>query len=120
MTDTTIWLAIVGVCGGAVTILGFLEKIISIRKVLRGPSIEISNRISNLELMFKEKCDKYDRYLDSDKRRIEILEQEQTVMMQSQFAILNHLCGSEKDNTEQVKSALKALQSYLTTKGITI
>lgn len=109
-------LLILAICGGIVTLVGALEKIISAGRILGSPYAEHTRRITALEA----RCDKYDRYFDSDKQRIQDLEQALSIIIQSQFAILSHLCGGDKGETEQLKAAQTELQKYLTLRGIKV
>ena len=108
------WAIILAVCGWVVVIINAIEKIVGAGKALNAPNAEQDRRLAALEA----RCDKYDRYFDSDKQRIADLEQMLSVLMQAQFALLSHeINGNDLDKLKEVQSKM---MDYLTKRGITV
>ena len=114
MDLTTAWAIILAICGGILTIINAVEKIVGAGKALNAPNAEQDRRLAALEA----RCDKYDRYFDSDKQRIADLEQMLSVLMQAQFALLSHaINGNDTENLRKVRDDMLA---YLTKRGISV
>ena len=114
MDITTAWAIILAICGGILTIINAIEKIVGAGKALNAPNAEQDRRLAALEA----RCDKYDRYFDSDKQRISDLEQMLSVLMQAQFALLSHaINGNDLDKLKEVQGRM---MDYLTKRGITV
>ena len=116
MTDASIWLTIIGICGGIITIIGALEKIVSTGKAIGAPAAELTRRVSALEA----RCNEYERFFHSDKQRLTDLEQALSIMMQAQFALLSHAVDEGGTGTGQLKEARERMLEYLTVRGIKI
>jgi len=108
------WTVILAICGGIITITGAVEKIVNTGKVINAPNEEQNKRLKALE----ERCDKYDRFFDSDKQRLNDLEQSLSVLMQSQFALMSHAING--NDIDKLKKAQGDMLEYLTKRGITV
>ena len=105
------WTVILAICGGIITIIGAVEKLVNAGKVINEPNVEQNKRLDALEA----RCDKYDRFFDSDKQRLNDLEQSLSVLMQSQFALMSHaINGNDIDKLSRAKDDL---ESYLINRG---
>ena len=105
---------ILAICGGIITIIGAIEKIVNAGKFINSPNVEQDKRLDALEA----RCDKYDRYFDSDKQRLADLEQSLSVLMQSQFALLSHAING--NDTDKLKTVRDTMLEYLTKRGISV
>lgn len=114
MEPATFWGIILAVCGGVITLINAIEKIVSAGKTINAPNVEQNRRIAALE----ERCDKFDRYFDSDKQRIADLEQMLAVLMQAEFALLSHAING--NDIEKLKQVQSTMMDYLTMRGITV
>lgn len=56
METIPFWAVVLAICGGIVTIIGAIEKVVGAGKVLHAPNAEQNRRIAELE----KRCDKYD------------------------------------------------------------
>ena len=108
------WAVVLAICGGIVTIIGAVEKIVNAGKFVNAPNVEQDRRLDALEA----RCDKYDRFFDSDKQRLTDLEQSLSVLMQSQFALMSHAING--NDVDKLKKAQNDMLEYLTKRGITV
>lgn len=114
MELSAMWAIILAVCGGILTIINTIDKVVGAGKAINAPNEEQNRRIAALEV----RCDKYDRYFDSDKQRIQDLEQMLSVLMQAQFALLSHAING--NDTDKLKEVQGTMMAYLTNRGIKI
>lgn len=114
MELTAMWAIILAVCGGVLTIINAIEKVVGAGKALNAPNVEQDRRIAALEL----RCDRYDQYFDSDKQRLNDLEKSLSVLMQAQFALLSHAING--NDTEKLKEVQGTMMDYLTKRGISV
>lgn len=114
MELSAMWAIILAVCGGILTIINTIDKVVGAGKAINAPNEEQNRRIAALEV----RCDKYDRYFDSDKQRIADLEQMLSVMMQAQFALLSHAING--NDTDKLKEVQSSMMGYLTHRGIKV
>jgi hypothetical protein len=114
MELSAMWAIVLAVCGGVLTIINTIDKIVGAGKAINAPNVEQDRRIAALEV----RCDKYDRYFDSDKQRISDLEQMLSVLMQAQFALLSHAING--NDTEKLKEVQSHMMDYLTNRGIKV
>ena len=108
------WAVVLSICGGIVTIIGAAEKIVNAGKYINTPNVEQDKRLDALEA----RCDKYDRFFDSDKQRLNDLEQSLSVLMQSQFALMGHAING--NDVDKLKKAQNDMLEYLTKRGISV
>lgn len=112
--DIPMWTVILGICGGIITILNTVEKLVGAGKAINAPNHEQDRRITNLET----RCDEFDRYLRADKQRIEDLEMSLSMLMKVEFALLSHaINGNDLDKLKDVQSEML---DYLSKRGISI
>ena len=114
MNLSTAWAIILAICGGLLTIINVVEKIIGAGKAFNAPNVEQDRRLAALEA----RCDKFDRYFNSDKQRIADLEQMLSVLMQAQFALLSHAING--NDTDKLKEVQSHMMDYLTMRGISV
>ena len=114
METIPFWTMVLAICGGIITIIGAIEKVVSAGKAINNPNVEQNKRIAALE----ERCDKFDQYFTSDKQRLNDLEQSLSVLMQSQFALLSHALNG--NDTDKLKKAQEDMLAYLTKRGISV
>lgn len=105
---------ILAICGGIITIIGAVEKIVNAGRFINSPNIKQNKRLDALEA----RCDKYDRFFDSDKQRLNDLEQSLSVLMQSQFALMSHAING--NDIDKLKKAHDDMLEYLTKRGISV
>lgn len=108
------WAVVLAICSGIVTIIGAVEKIVNAGKFVNAPNVEQDKRLDALEA----RCDKYDRFFDSDKQRLNDLEQSLSVLMQSQFALMGHAING--NDVDKLKKAQNDMLEYLTKRGISV
>ena len=114
MDPVVIWGIVLAVCGGVTTIINAVDKVVGAGKAINAPNVEQDRRIAALEV----RCDKYDRYFDSDKQRIQDLEQMLSVLMQAQFALLSHAING--NDTDKLRKVQESMMDYLTKRGISV
>lgn len=108
------WTVILAICGGIITIIGAVEKIVNAGKVINEPNVEQNKRLDALEA----RCDKYDEFFATDKHRMDTFEQSISIMMQAEFALLSHaINGNDIDKLREVHSSM---MEYLTKRGISV
>jgi len=108
------WAVTLAICGGIVTMIGAAEKIVNAGKYINTPNVKQNKRLDALEA----RCDKYDRFFDSDKQRLNDLEQSLSVLMQSQFALMGHAING--NDVDKLKKAQNDMLEYLTKRGISV
>ena len=114
MELSTLWAVILAVCGGILTIINTIDKVVGAGKAINAPNVEQDRRLSELE----SRCDKYDQYFDADKQRLNDLEQSLSVLMQGTFALISHAVnGNDVDKLEKTR---EDMLTYLTTRGIKV
>ena len=112
MEAVPIWVTLLGICGGIVTILSAIEKIANAGRVINEPNKEQDRRIASLE----GRCDAFDRYLASDKQRLNDLEASFSVLMKVQIALLGHAING--NDTDKLKEVQAETVDYLSKRGI--
>lgn len=112
MDPVVIWGIVLAVCGGVTTIINAVDKVVGAGKAINAPNVEQDRRIKALEA----RCDKYDRYFDSDKQRLNDLEQSLSVLMQGTFALLSHAING--NDTDKLKEVQSTMMDYLSKRGI--
>lgn len=112
METISIWALILGVCGAIITVIGAIEKLVDMGKIVQEPNAEQNLRIAKLE----SRCDAFERYLEHDKKRIDDLESSLSMIMKVQFALLSHaINGNDLDKLKDVQSEML---TYLSQRGI--
>lgn len=114
MELSALWAIILAICGGVLTIINTFDKLIGAGKAMNAPNVEQDKRLDALEA----RCDKYDRFFDSDKQRLNDLEQSLSVLMQSQFALMSHAING--NDVDKLKKAQNDMLEYLTKRGISV
>ena len=108
------WAIILAVCGGILTIINTIDKVVGAGKAINAPNEEQNRRIAALEV----RCDKYDRYFDSDKQRIMDLEQSLSILMQGTLALISHAVNG--NDVDKLKDTQEHMLDYLTKRGIKV
>lgn len=114
MDTATMWGIILAICGGVTTIINCIDKLVGASKAINAPNEEQNRRIAALEV----RCDKYDRYFDSDKQRISDLEQMLSVLIKAEFAMLSHAING--NDIDKLKEVQEDMMEYLTKRGIKV
>jgi hypothetical protein len=114
METIPFWTVVLAICGGIVTIIGALEKVVGVGKAVNAPNVEQDRRLAALEA----RCDKYDEYFSVDKHRMDTFEQSMSILMQAEFALLSHaINGNDIDKLKEVQGSM---MEYLTKRGINV
>ena len=114
MELSAMWAIILAVCGGILTIINTIDKVVGAGKAINAPNEEQNRRIAALEV----RCDKYDRYFDSDKQRIMDLEQSLSILMQGTLALISHAVNG--NDVDKLKDTQEHMLDYLTKRGIKV
>lgn len=110
ITPDGLWQAFVvfvGLASVFVLLANAGEKIVKIRKAAKAPSAELSDRIDTLEDWREE----IDRKLDSDKKRLDAIEEGNQASLYALLALLDH--GIDGNNIQQMQDAKAALRHHL-------
>lgn len=102
---------IFGIIGGAITLMTFIEKVIGLVKTVKAPDTRQNERIAALEAW---KAD-MERYIGNDKRRIDSLEANLSMMMKAQFALLSHAVNG--NDVDRLRAVQAEMQDFLTRHG---
>ena len=114
MEAVPFWAVLLAICGGIVTIISAIEKIVNAGKVINSPNTEQNRRIKALE----ERCDKFEQYFFRDNQRLADLEQTLSILMRSQFALLSHaINGNDVDGLKKVHDEML---DYLSKRGMNV
>lgn len=105
---------VAAICALIVSVGAVIALFIKLRDRATAPDKKQDERITQIE----KKLADYDRYLDSDKRRIEALEQSIAMNMKCQFALLSHAING--NDIDKLKSVQDEMQKYLSEKGVSI
>ena len=89
------------------TIAGAVVWIIKGVKRVQAPNERQNERLTDLE----RRVARHDEILDSDNRRIELIEDGMRVTQQALLALLDH--GLSGNNSNQMETAKRALERYL-------
>lgn len=103
---------IAAICALIVSIGAVIALFLKLRDRAIAPDKRQNDRITRLE----ERLADYDRWLDSDKKRIEALETSLSMQMKCQFALLSHAING--NDIDKLKTVQDEMQTYLTTKGV--
>lgn len=114
MEFSQVWAYAIAACGWIVVIINAIEKIALARKAINAPNEEQDRRLAALEA----RCEKYDRYFNSDKQRLSDLEQALSVLMQGTFALISHAVNG--NDVDKLKKTQEEMMDYLTKRGIKI
>ena len=105
---------VASICALIVSIGAVIALFLKLRDRAIAPDKRQNERITKIE----ERLADYDRWLDSDKKRIEMLESALAMQMKCQFALLSHaINGNDIDKLKEVQGEM---QEYLTTKGVRV
>lgn len=108
---------IVWICGLIMAIWGVLGVIQKLIEIFRKPEKTQNERLSKLESELgevKKTLDTYLTYFNNDKTRIDSIVKGSAVMQKALLALLSH--SIDGNNTEEMKTARRQLQKYLTEK----
>lgn len=108
------WAVVLAICGGIVTIISAIEKIVNAGKIINSPYSEHNRRIKALE----DRCDKFEQYFFRDNQRLADLEQTLSILLQAEFALLSHAING--NDVDKLKDAQTAMMDYLTKRGINV
>lgn len=99
-----IWLLVLAICGGIVTLFKAVEVITTLVEKFKSPSDILEQRVTTIE----SKISKYEA-------RIDHLESGNEVTQEAILALLSHALNN--GDTEGLKSAKKKLEQYLIARG---
>ena len=114
MELSQVWTYAIAICGWIVVVINAVEKIALAKKAINSPNEEQDRRLAALE----KRCDKYERYFDSDKQRLSDLEQALSVLMQGTFALISHAVNG--NDVDKLKQTQEDMFQYLNTRGIKV
>lgn len=105
---------VASICALIVSIGAVIALFVRLKDRATAPDRRQDERITQIE----QKLADYDRYLDSDKRRIEALEQSISLNMKCQFALLSHAING--NDIDKLKTVQDEMQHYLAEKGVIV
>lgn len=106
-TPASLVAGILALCAGITCVAAAVTWIIKGINAARQPSKKIHERLSALE----QKVEEHESYFDSDKKRLEEMEQGNRITQRAILALLSH--GIDGNDIEAMKSAKKELQDFL-------
>lgn len=107
ITLANVWAAVAAVAAAVVLIVNAAEKIASVVHAAKAPNAAQDDRLAALE----EAVEQVQKYLETDKGRIDRLAEGDQVTKRSLLALLNH--GIDGDNVAQMQAAKQELENYL-------
>lgn len=96
-----------GLCGAVSTIGGAASYITKAWKSAKAPNAEQDRRLKNVE----EDLKKVHGFLDTDKKRLDVLEDGNRVTQRALLALLGH--GLDGNNQKQMRDAKEDLENHL-------
>lgn len=102
------------ICAAISTIGAAVAVISNMSAKLKGPYIEHSNRIAALE----SKMNEYEGFFKADKKRLDLIEVQQSEMLKAMFALLSH--ATDNNDVERCRIAKNELQEFLAKKGVNV
>lgn len=113
-TPAQLFAAILAICGAIVSVAGAAAVILKIVHAAKKPNDEQNKRLDEIEKRLDghdAKFRGYDRHFQSDKDRLDTMEEGNRVTQQAILALLAH--AIDGNNIEPLKDAKEALQQYL-------
>ena len=107
MNFNEIWPAILAVASAIVLLSQAAEKIGKAIQAAKAPNTQQNERLDKLERHMEE----VDRFLASDKNRLECLEEGNRATQRALIALLDH--GIDGNNIKQMEDAKTELNNYL-------
>ena len=112
------WAVILSICGGIVTIAAAISVALKIIAHFRRPNLKQDEEIEKLwkevEKMKEENStmnEKFLSFFDSDKKRLDAIEDGNRVTQHALLALLSH--GLDGNDTDSLKKAKKDMEEYL-------
>ena len=99
------WLLLIA--GAIITIGGAIKIVVGWIRALRSPNVKQDKAIEQINA----RLDKGDRRFEADDSRLKKLEDSMNLMLESQFALLDH--ALEGNNRESLKEAKHDMYEYL-------
>ena len=99
------WLLLIA--GAIITIGGAIKIVVGWIRALRSPNVKQDKAIEQINA----RLDKGDRSFEADDSRLKKLEDSMNLMLESQFALLDH--ALEGNNRESLKEAKNDMYEYL-------
>lgn len=113
-TMKELWLWILAVCGGVITISSCIGTISGWRTSLKKPNKDQDARMDKIENRLKqveERCDLFDKQLEGVKKHLNNLDESINMLLRAEFAQLGHNLNG--DNVEQMQRAFDDIQEFL-------
>lgn len=98
-------------CAAIITVSGAASAIGKAVQAAKRPNDELERKIAKIEV----RLDEHDRNFDSDKRKLESIEQGSKVTQRALLALLDH--GLDGNNELQMREAKDELQRHLIERG---
>ena len=115
--DTTISQAIV-ICAAVLTVLNLVDKILLFKKQLDRPTDDRLRAVESKLIQHDQKFEDHERlleahsgYLDTDKQKIEVLQNGNRVMSKALLVMINKINGNV--NEERLKEVEEELDKYI-------
>lgn len=102
------------ICAAISTIGAAVSVISNMSAKFKAPYVDHNNRIAALEGKIKE----YDSFFKVDKKRLDLIEVQQSEMLKAMFALLSH--ATDNNDVEQCRKAKNELQEFLAKKGVNV
>ena len=102
-----LWAIILAVASAIVLLSQAAEKIGKAIQMAKAPNVKQDQRLEKVE----KHLEAVDRFLASDKKRLESLEEGNRATQRALIALLDH--GIDGNNIEQMEDAKKELNNYL-------
>lgn len=113
-TMKELWLWILAVCGGVITISSCIGTISGWRTSLKKPNKDQDARMDKIEGRLKTvegRCDMFDKQLEGVKKHLNSLDESINMLLRAEFAQLGHNLNG--DNVEQMQRAFDDIQEFL-------
>ena len=108
---------IVSVCGLITAVAGVIAVWVKIYTWAKKPNQRQNELIADNKKeieSIKRKLEEHDKFFDTDKQTIKAIQEENHLVMESLFALLQH--GIDGNNIEPMQQAQKRIQDYLINK----
>lgn len=107
LTLTEAWPALLAAASAVVLLANAAEKIAKAHRTFKAPNARQDERLDAVEKHLKE----VDRFLASDKKRLDVLEDGNRATQRALLALLDH--GIDGNNVSQMQQAKEELQNHL-------
>lgn len=108
------WMTILSLCGALASIAAAVAVIIKFNNFLRKPNKDQDARMDKIEARLdklEDRADMFDRQLETDKKRLDSLDESINMLLRAEFAQLGHNLNG--NNVEQMQRAFDDIQEFL-------